>query len=219
MRARDVSEELRRLADPEKVKTLQLFFKTGQGQYGEGDIFLGIMVPNSRIIAKKFSDLPLSEVKVLLYSRIHEERLVALFILFEKYVRASLPKEKEVIVRFYLDNLEHVNNWDLVDLTAPNILGAHLMHKSKRPLYRLARSNSVWERRVAIIATLQFIRQNEFSDTLDIAEILLADNHDLIHKAVGWMLREVGKKRYRRGRSVLGQALQRDAPYNAPICH
>jgi 3-methyladenine DNA glycosylase AlkD len=193
MRARDVRVELQRFADAKKAKTLQLFFKTGPGQYGEGDIFLGVIVPNSRLVAKKFTKLPLTEVKALLYSIIHEERLVALLILVEKYIRA-LPKEKQEIAKFYLDNLRQVNSWDLVDLTAPVILGTQLMHKSKRPLFRLARSDNVWERRVAIIATLQFIRCNDFSVTLDIAEILLADDHDLIHKAVGWMLREVGKR-------------------------
>ena len=193
MSARDIKRQLRKMADPEKAKTLAKFFKTGSGEYGEGDVFLGVTVPQSRLVAKKFIDLPIAEVKVLLYSPIHEERLVALLILLQKYNRTS-AKEKLEIVRFYLDHVRQVNNWDLVDLTAPGLLGAHLADKSKRSLYRMARSDNLWERRIAIVSTHQFIRKNEYSDTLDIAEILLDDKHDLIHKAVGWMLREVGKR-------------------------
>jgi 3-methyladenine DNA glycosylase AlkD len=154
------------------------------------------MVPQSRQVAKKFNQLPLGEVRTLLYSRVHEERLVALLILAWTYSSASSSREKEEIVKFYLDHIKRVNNWDLVDLSAPNILGAHLVDRDgrRRLLYRLAGSENVWERRIAIVATHHFIRNGDFSDTLKIAEMLLQDRHDLIHKAVGWMLREVGKR-------------------------
>ena len=195
MKAVEVRKELKSMADPDKAAILQRFFKTGLGQYGEGDIFIGVMVPQSRKVAKKFSQLQLVEVKMLLYSRIHEERLVALLILVWRYSSAlSSREEKEEIVKFYLDNIKQVNNWDLVDLSAPNILGAHLIDRDRRLLYRLARSENVWERRIAILATYHFIRNGDFSDTLKIAEMLLQDRHDLIHKAAGWMLREVGKR-------------------------
>ena len=196
MKAANVRKELKSMADPDKAVILQRFFKTGLGQYGEGDIFIGVTVPQSRKIAKKFSQLQLVEVKTLLYSRIHEERLVALLILVWRYSSAlDNREEKEEIVKFYLDNIKQVNNWDLVDLSAPNILGAHLIdNRDRRLLYRLAKSENVWERRVAILATYHFIRNGDFSYTLKIAEMLLQDRHDLIHKAVGWMLREVGKR-------------------------
>jgi 3-methyladenine DNA glycosylase AlkD len=199
--ATDVRKELQNLADSGKAAILQRFFKTGLGQYGEGDIFIGVMVPQSRQVAKKFSQLPLGEVRTLLYSRIHEERLVALLILARRYSSSasSSREENEEIVKFYLDNIQQVNNWDLVDLSAPNILGAHLMvdnrdDRRRKLLYKLAKSENVWERRIAIVATHHFIRNGDFSDTLQIAEMLLQDRHDLIHKAAGWMLREVGKR-------------------------
>jgi 3-methyladenine DNA glycosylase AlkD len=191
MLAGDIRKELQRLADPEKAAILQRFFKTGPGQYGEGDTFIGVMVPQSRQVAKRFNDLALEEIRDLLYSDVHEERLVALLILVQKYAKLQ---DKEKIVKFYLDNIKQINNWDLVDLSAPCILGAHLMDKDRSLLYRLAKSNNVWERRVAIVATHHFIRNNDFADTLKIAAMLLHDRHDLIHKAAGWMLREVGKR-------------------------
>lgn len=193
MRAQDVRRQLKSLADPEKAKLLQRFFKTGLGQYGEGDVFIGVMVPDSRQVAKKFAGLALSEVKALLESPIHEERLAAILILVQKYGRA-LEKEKAEIFQFYLCNTGRINNWDLVDQSAPSILGAHLMAGDRTLLYRLARSENVWERRMAIVATLYFIRKMDYFDTLRIAEMLLHDRHDLIHKATGWMLREVGKR-------------------------
>ena len=196
MKAADVRKELKSMADPEKAAIMQRFFKTGPSQYGEGDIFIGVMVPQSRLVAKKFNQLPVGEVRTLLYSRVHEERLVALLILARRYSSASSSREKEQIVKFYLEHIKQVNNWDLVDLSAPNILGAHLVDRDdrRRLLYRLAGSENVWERRIAIVATHHFIRNGDFSDTLKIAEMLLQDRHDLIHKAVGWMLREVGKR-------------------------
>ena len=191
MRARDVRKELRRLSDPEKARVMQRFFKTGQGEYGEGDIFLGVVVPKSRQIARSFKELDIDEVKVLLYSSIHEERLVALLILIHKFNSTS---NREKIVSFYTDNLKQINNWDLVDLSAPSILGAHLIDKDKDIIYKLSRSENVWERRIAIVATYYFIRKNKFNDTFRICQMLLHDNHDLVHKAAGWMLREVGKR-------------------------
>jgi 3-methyladenine DNA glycosylase AlkD len=193
MRVNDIRKELQEMADPKKAKVLQRFFKTGPGQYGEGDIFLGITVPDSRKVAKKYSNIGLKEVKVLLGSAVHEERMVALLILVQKYKDASGDGKAE-IARFYLDNLKWINNWDLVDLSAPSILGSFLMENDRSILHRLARSSSVWERRIAIVSTLQFIRSGEFGDTLKIVQVLLNDDHDLMHKAAGWMLREVGKR-------------------------
>ncbi|MGI0048704.1 MAG: DNA alkylation repair protein [Nitrososphaera sp.] len=193
MLAGDVRKELQGRAYPEKTVMLQRFFKTGPGQYGEGDVFIGVIVPESRQVAKKFSQLPLQEVRMLFYSNVHEERLVALLILVQKYAKAQ-DREKKEIVKFYLDNIKQVNNWDLVDLSAPCILGPHLMNSDRALLYRLAKSGSVWERRIAIVTTLHFIRNNDLSDTLKIAAMLMQDGHDLVHKASGWMLREVGKR-------------------------
>src|ERR687896_2707099 len=172
MKAVEARKELKSMADPDKAAILQRFFKTGPGEYGEGDILIGVMVPQSRQVAKKFSQLALGEVRTLLYSRIHEERLVALLILTWQYSSASSSRKKEEIMRFYLKHIKQVNNWDLVDLSAPNILGAHLIDKDRRLLYRLARSENVWERRIAILATYHFIRNGDFSDTLKIAEML-----------------------------------------------
>jgi 3-methyladenine DNA glycosylase AlkD len=195
VKAADIRRELKSMADPNKAAIMQRFFKTGPGQYGEGDIFMGVMVPQSRRVAKKFCQLPLGEVRTLLYSHIHEERLVALLVLAWGYSSVSSSREKEEeIVKFYLDNIKQVNNWDLVDLSAPNILGTHLVDRERSLLYRLAGSENVWERRIAIVATHHFIRSGDFSDTLKIAAMLLQDRHDLIHKATGWMLREVGKR-------------------------
>jgi 3-methyladenine DNA glycosylase AlkD len=195
MKSEDIRRELKSMADPNKAAIMQRFFKSGPGQYGEGDIFIGVMVLQSRRVAKKFCQLPLGEVRTLLYSHIHEERLVALLILAWSYSSVSSSREKEEqIVKFYLDNIKQVNNWDLVDLSAPNILGAHLVDRERSLLYMLAGSENVWERRIAIVATHHFIRNGDFSDTLKIAAMLLQDRHDLIHKAAGWMLREVGKR-------------------------
>lgn len=193
MKAAIVQRELKKLADPRKAKLLQGFFKTGPGQYGEGDIFLGIMVPSSRTVARKFSELPFGEIGKLFQSPIHEERLVALLILVERF-RTAADSEKKNIFNYYLRNTRYINNWDLVDLSAHHIVGAHLLEHDKRPLYQLARSSSLWERRISIVATAFFISNNSYTDTLKIAKILLKDKHDLIHKAVGWMLREVGKR-------------------------
>jgi 3-methyladenine DNA glycosylase AlkD len=172
---------------------LQRFFKTGKGEYGEGDIFAGIKVPVSRKIANQFKDLSFTDLQKVIKSKIHEERLISLFILVAKYKKAD-EKEKEKIFNFYLRNISYVNNWDLVDLSAEKIIGAYLIDKDKRLLFDLVNSNSIWERRIAIISTFYFIKANQFAATLKISELLLKDKHDLIHKAVGWMLREIGKR-------------------------
>jgi len=188
-----LKKELQELADEKQAEILQRFFKTGKGEYGEGDIFLGIKVPVQRNVAKKYSGLSLPKIQELLKSKIHEHRLIGLIILTEKYKKNG-EEEKANIFNFYLKNTKNINNWDLVDVTAPGIVGHFLSDKKKNILYDLARSNNLWERRIAIVSTFDFIRQQEFEDTLALSEILLDDKHDLIHKAVGWMLREVGKK-------------------------
>lgn len=186
----DVRAELAGLADPAKAQVLQRFFKTGKGQYGEGDVFIGVTVPQSRQVAGKHAGILLEDVKDLLCSKIHEERLVALLILIQKF-----KADPEGVTRFYVDNMSQVNNWDLVDLSAPRILGAYLEERDDRSLlYQLAASGKLWERRIAVIATQHFIRKGDFADALRICEMLLGDSHDLMHKAVGWMLREVGKR-------------------------
>ena len=183
-------KELQEFANPERANLSQRFFKTGKREYGEGDVFLGIVVPKTRSITKKYLDLDVKDVGDLLNSDIHEYRLAGLLILVGKYQKG----EKEKIFNFYLNNSSRINNWDLVDLTAPRIVGNYLLDKNRDVLYNLSKSDNLWERRIAIISTFAFIRENDFKDSLKIAEILLDDKYDLIHKAVGWMLREVGKK-------------------------
>lgn len=185
----DIEKEIQDKKDPIRAKILSRFFKTGKGQYGEGDIFLGIVVPVQRIIAKKHKDISLKEVQKLLNSKIHEYRLIAFFILIEKY-----KEDKELVYNKYIKNFRNINNWDLVDLTAPKIMGDFLKDKNRDILYSLAISNDLWERRISIITTFAFIKDNDFKDALKISKILLNDKHDLIHKAVGWMLREIGKR-------------------------
>ena len=184
-----IKSELEKLADPEKAKLLSGFFKTGKGQYGEGDIFLGVMVPNTRKVVRQHEDATFEELEELLNSKIHEHRLAALLVLVENF-----PTNKDVIYEFYMKNTKKINNWDLVDCSAPYIVGGYLLDRDRSVLYKLAKSDNIWERRIAIIATLNFIKNKKFDDTVKIAEILLEDKHDLIHKAVGWMLREMGKR-------------------------
>jgi 3-methyladenine DNA glycosylase AlkD len=190
-----IKRELLSLADEERAKILQRFFKTGEGEYGEGDIFIGITTPEQRIISKKYSSLPLAKIQELLDSKIHEERSVGGLILTYKYEKSN-EEEKANIANFYLKNAKKFNNWDLVDLTAPKVLGNFLLYKKseRKVLYDLAKSKNLWEKRISIISTFAFIRKGEFEDTLEISKLLLNDSHDLLHKAVGWMLREVGKK-------------------------
>lgn len=193
MTATDVQNELRSFADPEIAAQSRRFFKTGPAEYGEGDRFLGIRVPEQRKIARKHKSISLNETELLLQSIFHEERLTTLFILVQKF-RSASPQEQSDIYHSYLSNVEYINNWDLVDSSAPKIMGAYLENTSRDILYELARSNNLWKRRIAIMATFHFIRKGEFKDTLAIADLLLNDSHDLIHKATGWMLREIGKK-------------------------
>jgi len=193
MSVQEIRARLRKLGDKERAANSQWFFKTGPGEYGEGDRFLGIKVPEIRKLAKEYQAIPLTEVTHILHSPIHEERLLALLILVRAFANGDkLFKEK--IYHLYLDNTQYINNWDLVDLSAVYIVGAFLMAKSKKPLYALAKSNNLWERRIAIIATFYFIRDGEFTEAIKIARMLLSDKEDLIHKAVGWMLREMGKR-------------------------
>jgi len=189
----NIREDIQRLRNPEKAKILSGFFKTGKGQYGEGDIFLGISVPEQRKIAKKYSDLPLKDLHKLLSNRIHEYRLIALLILIGRY-RSADETEKRNIFNLYLKNTQYINNWDLVDLSAPNIIGDYLLKRDRSILYRLAQSENLWERRIAVISTFAFIKADQFDDTFLVSELLLHDRHDLIHKAAGWMLREIGKR-------------------------
>ena len=193
MRLTAIKEEIKKCANPEQAELLQRFFKTGPGEYGEGDIFLGIMVPVQRSIAKKYKDLSLKDIKQLLNSDKHEERLIALLILVEQFKRGD-DQKKEDIFTFYHLHRKWINNWDLVDLTAHIISGSYLIDKDKSLLYKLAESKNIWDRRIAVISTFHFIKNNVFDDALCIAEKLLSDKHDLIHKAVGWMLREIGKR-------------------------
>ncbi|HLD38537.1 MAG TPA: DNA alkylation repair protein, partial [Candidatus Nanoarchaeia archaeon] len=230
--------ELKKIADSKKAQVLQRFFKTGKGEYGEEDIFLGITVPISRKIANKYKDLDFAGIEELLHSGIHEERLIALLILVRKFLEGSDPLKKK-IYEFYLSNTKYINNWDLVDLSAPKIIGEYLFARQPRvsddarlrflkkqslnsaslskirhpseqkpnfnssesglprmsnALLNLAKSESIWERRIAVLATFQFIKNNQFDNSLEIAKMLLGDKHDLVHKAVGWMLREMGKR-------------------------
>jgi 3-methyladenine DNA glycosylase AlkD len=191
--AKSVKADLSAAASPPKAEFLPHFFKTGKGEYGEGDKFIGVIVPKQRIIAKKYITLPLSEIQKLLENQIHECRLTALLVLVSQFARADEPKRK-ILVDFYLHHTNYINNWDLVDLSAEYILGEYYLDRKKDVLYRLAKSENLWERRIAMISTFWFIRQNRFSDAVGIATILVHDRHDLIQKAVGWMLREIGKR-------------------------
>jgi len=181
-----------------------VFYKTGPGDYAEHDQFMGVTVPTLRKIAKEFADLNLNEMQSLIESKMNEERLLALFILVLQYQKGETFAQNK-LYQFYLDNLQHVNNWNLVDASAHLIMGAHLFNKNKTILLKLAKSAILWERRIAIVATWYFIRKENLSWTFKLARILLNDEHDLIHKAVGWMLREVGKRDEKQLRVFLNQ--------------
>lgn len=193
MTAKHLSEALRNLANPTIAEHSQGFFKTGKGQYGEEDKFLGIRVPILRAQARQFRELPLKEVCSLLKSAFHEERLCALLLLVLKFTRGD-EEERAAIYNLYVKNTKYINNWDLVDSSAHQIVGGYLIDKDRRPLYTFAQSKSLWERRIAIIGTYHFIKKDEFKDALALSKRLLKDQEDLIHKAVGWMLREIGKR-------------------------
>ncbi len=193
MNSRTIQSRIRKLGNPKDAGILQWFFKTDPGDYGEGDIFVGVRVPVLRTLVKEFEAVDEATLHVLLESGIHEDRALALFILVRQFEKGS-EADRARIYRFYLDHTRRINNWDLVDLSAPQVVGGYLTNRSRRPLYRLVGSKSLWERRIAILATFPFIRQGDFIDTLALADRLMSDREDLIHKAVGWMLREVGKR-------------------------
>jgi 3-methyladenine DNA glycosylase AlkD len=186
-----IIKDLQEVAKEEKISKFQSFFKTGKGEYGEGDIFIGISVPENRKVVKKHKNASLEQIQELLQSKIHEHRLCGLLIMVDQYQKT---KQKEDIFNFYLKNISRVNNWDLVDSSADKIIGVHIFQTDKKLIYKLVESKNLWERRIAVISTFYFIKKGQFQDTLKIAEILLNDDEDLIHKAVGWMLREMGKK-------------------------
>jgi len=194
---KELIKELEGVSDKQQAENLQRFFKTGKGEYADGDIFLGVKVPVQRQICKKYYDLSLNDIQKLLNSKIHEHRLCGLVILMNKYKKSKKnPVEKIRIFEFYLKNASEnkINNWDLVDLSAPKIVGEFLLKEDRSILRNLAKSSNVWERRIAIVSTMPFIKNRNFGDVLVIADALIKDEHDLIHKAVGWMLREIGKK-------------------------
>ena len=189
----EIQEFVRDLGDEAIARQSQRFFKTGKGEYGEGDVFLGIRVPVLRQLAKKYQAISLQEAAQLLKSTFHEERLLALFLLVNNFGKAS-SEDKLTIFNLYLNNTKYINNWDLIDNSAEHIVGAYLYSRDKQPLYQLARSKDLWERRIAILSTFYYIKKNEFTDAIKISEILVFDDEDLIHKAVGWMLREISKR-------------------------
>ncbi len=200
----NIQTELKRLGNKEYAARLRKYFKTGKGEYGEGDRFLGIQVPVLRKIAKKYRKISIGEVSELIKSQFHEERLFSLLVLVNLFKRAN-DKDKKKIYTVYLSNTKFINNWDLVDASAGHIVGAYLLTRDKKPIYVLARSKNVWERRISIMSTSYFINYNRFVDTLNIAEMLLGDEEDLIHKAVGWMLREIGKRDFELEERFLGK--------------
>ncbi len=193
MNVSELRKELKRHSSRERAKNLMWFFKTGPGEYGHGDIFIGLKVPDIRKTAKKFTGLSLKDIATVLSSRIHEERLAALLIMVSKYAAGDDPMKKDVF-DMYLRNTRYINNWDLVDLSSHHIVGDFLLDKPRQILYDMAGSSLIWDRRIAIVSTARFIKNGYFDDTLKISALLLGDREDLIHKAAGWMLREVGKK-------------------------
>lgn len=193
MKIKELQKEIIKMKNWEKVKTFRRFFKTQKGEYGHGDNFLGLDMKQQHFLAKKYYHLPLNDLVCLLKSKYHEQRMIALLIMTYKYPKTDeLGKKK--IFDFYLKHRQAANNWDLIDVTVPKVIGAYLINQDRKILYQFARSHNLWEKRMSILATFAFIKNNDFIDTLKIAKILLNDKHDLIHKAVGWMLREVGKK-------------------------
>lgn len=191
---KNIEQELKNAGSQEKAKILQRFFKTSPGEYGEGDVFLGITMPKQRSLARAHEHISLENIQKLIKSKYHEFRMTGFIILLNKYRKSSTENERERIIKFFLRNLKQINNWDLVDVITPGLLGDWLYAKNRDLLYKFAVSKNLWERRIAILATFHFIKRGDFKDTLKIAKVLLTDQEDLIHKAVGWMLREVGKR-------------------------
>ena len=202
MTVENIQKRLNNLGNRRHAAVSRRFFKTGPGQYGEGDVFIGVRVPVLRKLAKEYSDLTVEDIVILLQSHIHEERLLALLLLVGSFLKGDEAAKKS-IYEIYLNNTGYVNNWDLVDSSAEHIVGAYLMNRSKAVLYRLAESENLWERRISIMSTFHFIKRHQFSETLKISKILLSDGQDLIHKATGWMLREIGKRHLQTEESFL----------------
>ena len=202
MTVQDIQNRLKRLGNRKHAAVSQRFFKTGPGQYGEGDVFIGVRVPVLRKLAKEYSDLAVEDIVILLRSHIHEERLLALLLLVASFLKGD-EATKKFICEIYLSNTGFVNNWDLVDSSAEHIVGSYLMNRSKVVLYRLAESEDLWERRISIMSTFHFVKHHEYSETLKISKMLLFDRQDLIHKATGWMLREIGKRHLQTEESFL----------------
>ena len=193
MPVKDLLSEYKALAEPERIQDAQRFFKTGKGEYGEGDVFLGIRVPAIRQFAKQRKNTAIEDIEEILHSKYHEERLLAVIMLVNAFKSAS-QKQQKAIYTLYLKNTKYINNWDIVDSSAPNIVGAYLYQRDRKKLFTLANSKDLWEKRISVLATFYFIKHQDYTDSLKIAEKHLRDSHDLIHKAVGWMLREIGNR-------------------------
>jgi len=187
-------EEIRTLANKEMAQHSLRFFKTDKGEYGHGDLFLGVRAPKIRSIAKRHIDISITDMETLIRSKYHEERFLGLIILVNKYAKTKDKKNQNQLYKIYVYSFKYINNWDLVDVTCPHVTGKHLIDKDRTILYKWAKSEDLWTKRIAMVSTFSFIRKNDLEDTFKIAEILLRDEHDLIHKAVGWMLREAGKR-------------------------
>lgn len=207
IKAEDLQKELRRLADPVKARVLHGFFKTGPGEYGEGDLFLGVVIPVLRGLVKRTAGFSFSELSKLLASPFHEDRMMAVLIVAKQF-QESDKNGRGKVYRFYLQNLDRINNWDLVDVSAPGVVGAYLLEQNKKIPSALSKSKDLWRRRVAMISTFAFIRKGRFEETFRLAEALIQDEHDLMHKASGWMLREAGKRNPER----LKEFLEKFAP-------
>jgi 3-methyladenine DNA glycosylase AlkD len=207
---KDIQKRLKKLGNKKHAAISQKFFKTGPGEYGEGDIFIGVRVPVLRGLVKEYPDVSVEDAALLLHSQIHEERLLALLLLVRLFSKGDDPT-KSIIYETYLGNTALVNNWDLVDSSAEHIVGAYLVNRDKAVLYRLAESENLWERRISIMSTFHFVKRHEFSETLKISKMLLFDRQDLIHKATGWMLREIGKRHLQTEESFL-KAHYKDMP-------
>ncbi len=186
--------EIRELANKEIAQHSLRFFKTDKGEYGHGDLFLGVRAPKIRLIAKKHIDISITDMKTLIQSKYHEERFLGLIIIVNKYAKTKDKKNRNQLYKIYVSSFKYINNWNLVDVTCPHVTGKHLIDKDRTILYKWAKSEDLWTKRIAMVSTFSFIRKNDLEDTFKIAEILLQDKHDLIHKAVGWMLREAGKR-------------------------
>ena len=214
----NIVKDLQNLADPKKVKVLSSFFKTGKGQYGEGDIFWGIKVPDQRkIVNKYYRQGDIQDIERLLDSEVHEVRLTGALLIVKKYI--SKETDKKRLYELYMKKIDRINNWDLVDLTAPNIIGDYLTDKDRDPIIKLSESGKLWRERISVVSTYFFIKKGDYKITLALSEKFLTHKHDLIHKACGWMLREIGKKDYNTLYTFLEQKQHKNAKDNAQICN